>query len=563
MTQVQSSPRIQLLSTELANQIAAGEVIERPASVVKELIENSLDAGATRIEVQIEKAGVKSIVVKDNGHGIHKEDLQLALSSHATSKLRNTEQLQAITSLGFRGEALPSIAAVSRFELHSRQTNSDSAWSINEDNLITPSNQPEGTYIAVKDLFHNIPGRRKFLKSERTESLHIQSLIRNIALSHCGVSFVFIEDGKKVFHLIADLDKPLQRIQAINGKTFVENAFQVDSYDNSLHLWGWLGAIEQQRSSNDKQNFFVNGRYVKDKLVNHAIRIAYGDKIFPGRYAVYVLYMDIDPAEVDVNVHPAKHEIRFRNGNDVHDFISASIQNVLAGNFLSPTESNINFGKPSEQVRVEESRPVYQHQSSRIHTNSSQSLFSGIDKTEYPESFCIQGYLFLKLNDKELVVDLKKFREWQFRYRYETAKSEQKCLTSRPILVPINIQLSDAKVDKLKQAEEILKGQSVDLQQSSPGSILVRAIPAILNNIDIMNFIHELTELTLTEENILQLMVRHYVMSSPDTLNESERQLVINEIKTVLESNETLLQDVPWRYVTAEDVEKLFKLIKQ
>lgn len=555
MSKTTSSPRIKQLPAELANQIAAGEVIERPASVVKELIENSLDAGATKIEVYIEDAGIRSIIVKDNGHGIHKEDLTLALCSHATSKLRDAEQLQAISSLGFRGEALPSIASVSRFTLTSREANSDAAWSIDNEGELKPDSYPLGTIVTVEDLFYNIPGRRKFLKTERTESLHIQALIRNIALSHFGVTFVFIEDGQKVFHLHAEKDNPENRIQIINGKAFMDAAIKLETYDNNFCLRGWLGSAEQQRSSSDRQYFFVNGRMVKDKLINHAIRIAYGDSIYSGRYPSYVLHLDINPAEVDVNVHPAKHEVRFRNGHDVHDFISASIsQQINSPKEFAFAESQVSE-VTRESNRVAESIPLYKAQTSRINPSPSQSLFQNNNK-ENIESIFVSGYLIAKFNEPLFLIDIKQFRQWQLRRRYELAKSKSENLTARPILVPINIQLTEKKVNKLIEAETVLQTFALELQQSAPDSIMVRTIPALLNEIDITDFIHLLSDIKLDEETILQLMCEQLVLTSTENLDNNKQQIILHEVEANLELTDKTL---PWRELGEQELVQWFK----
>lgn len=558
MNKITSLPRIQKLSAELANQIAAGEVIERPASVVKELIENSLDAGATKVEIHIEDAGIRSIIVKDNGHGIHKDDLSLALSSHATSKLRDAEQLQAISSLGFRGEALPSIESVSRFTLTSRGENSYSAWTIGNDATLKPDNHPQGTIVKVEDLFYNIPGRRKFLKTKRTESLHIQALIRNIALSHFSVSFVLVEDGKTIFHLHAEKDNPENRIQAISGKAFTETAIKLDSYEQSFHLWGWLGSVEQQRSSSDRQYFFVNGRIVKDKLINHAIRIAYGDSIYSGRYPSYVLHLDINPAEIDVNVHPAKHEVRFRNGHDVHDFISASISQQLNGGQEFSTVEPYATSSSQENNRVAEGIPLYKAQTSRINPSPTQNLFNN-NKKENVESIFITGYLITKINDRVFLINIKKFYQWQLCERYQAAKRKQENLISRLILVPVNIHLTEKKVSKLVEAENLLKSFALELQQSSPDSIMVRTIPALLNEVDVIEFIQLLSDITLKEESILQLMCEQLILLSVDTLNSTKQHTILNEVKLHIELDQEYSVKLPWRELSEKELSQWFK----
>ena len=329
--------RIHALPDILINQIAAGEVIERPASVIKELLENSIDAGATDIRVEIDAGGSNLIRVRDDGHGIHRDDLVLALQSHATSKIRQQSDLQRITSLGFRGEALSSIASVSRFQLISRQPDADQAWQISRDPLadsteLTPASHPPGTTITVRDLFHATPARRKFLRSERTEFLHILEMIRRIALSRAGVGIRLIHDGKQVFHSRAGSGANADLIRTVMGEGFSRSARAFDCSSTDMRIRGWLGTEDLSRSQTDRQYFYFNGRMIRDKQVNHAIRMAYEGILPTGRFPTYVIFMETDPAAADVNVHPAKYEIRFRNPRDVHDFIYTSLHNSLAGN---------------------------------------------------------------------------------------------------------------------------------------------------------------------------------------------------------------------------------------
>ncbi|ALM51751.1 DNA mismatch repair endonuclease MutL [Halomonas huangheensis] len=329
--------RIQVLDPRLANQIAAGEVVERPASVIKELVENAIDAGSTRIEVEIESGGARLIKVRDDGSGISEEDLPLSLSRHATSKITSLEELEGVASLGFRGEALASISSVSRLELISN-TDEDprNGWRVVAEGRrmeprVSPAPHPRGTSVLVRDLFFNTPARRKFLRTEKTEFGHVEEAFRRQALSRFDIGWVLRHNQKTlhqvpVAHLPEDRER---RLKSLLGKAFLENALTLDIEVGALRLWGWVGLPTHSRAQADQQYFFVNGRVVRDRLVAHAIRQAYRDVLFNGRHPVFVLYLDVDPAVVDVNVHPTKHEVRFRDGRMVHDFLFSSLHRAL------------------------------------------------------------------------------------------------------------------------------------------------------------------------------------------------------------------------------------------
>ena len=322
---------IRQLPEHLVNQIAAGEVVERPASVVKELVENSLDAGARTISIDLEEGGRKLIRVRDDGCGIEGGQLQLALSRHATSKISSLDDLEAIASLGFRGEALPSISSVARVTLSSRADGADTAWQVTalEGALGDPAPcaHPAGTTVEVRDLFYNTPGRRKFLRSERTEHQHIDKWIRRLALARPDVAFSVTQNGRSVLRLAAASDDigRLRRIEDICGEAFASQVLYLDRQaagPGDISLSGWLGLPTFNRSQPDLQFWFVNGRSIVDKTLSHAARHAYRDVMFHGRYPAYVLYLSIDPAVVDANAHPAKLEVRFRDGRAVHGAVS-------------------------------------------------------------------------------------------------------------------------------------------------------------------------------------------------------------------------------------------------
>ena len=327
---------IKILPARLANQIAAGEVVERPASVVKELVENSIDSGATRIDIDIEKGGAKLIRVRDNGKGIVKDELQLALSRHATSKIHTLDDLEAIVSLGFRGEALASISSVSRLTLTSRPAAQEQAWSAYAEGRdmavnLKPTAHPIGTTVEVLDLFFNTPARRKFLRTEKTEFTHIDELLKRIALSRFDVSINVKHNGKLVrqYRAAKNEAQAEKRIASVCGAAFVRHMLRIELEHHDLKLHGWITTPEGGRAQNDLQYCYVNGRMMRDKLINHAIRQSYESSLSADQYAAFVLFIEIDPHQVDVNVHPAKHEVRFHQARLVHDFIYQALSDAL------------------------------------------------------------------------------------------------------------------------------------------------------------------------------------------------------------------------------------------
>lgn len=335
---------IQLLSPRLANQIAAGEVVERPASVLKELLENCVDAGANRIDVDVEEGGIKLIRVRDNGGGIAEQDLPLAVARHATSKIIQLEDLEGVATLGFRGEALASISSVSRLLLTSSDSESGAGWRVETEGRdmaakISPAAHPQGTTVEVRDLFFNTPARRNFLRSEKTEFNHLEEVFRKLALSHFEVAFSLRSNGRAQ-HLLKAANNEMEqdrRVASLLGAHFVENAVRVDVAIGELRLWGWMGLPTFSRAQSDLQYFFVNGRAIRDKVVNHAVRRAYSDVLYHDRHPAYVLFFSLDPKTVDVNVHPTKHEVRFRESRQVHDFLYRSLHRAIAE--ISPAQA--------------------------------------------------------------------------------------------------------------------------------------------------------------------------------------------------------------------------------
>lgn len=354
---------IQLLPISLANQIAAGEVIERPASVVKELIENSLDAGANQLTIDIEKGGRRRIRIRDNGAGVGKDELALALARHATSKIRSLADLEAIQSLGFRGEALASISSVARLTLTSKPPEQEQAWRAWVEGRdmsaeLAPASHPDGTTVDVEDLFFNTPARRKFLRTDKTEFTHIDDLLKRIALSRYDVRIVLNHNQKTVrnYPAVAQHDA-LQRIAKVVGSSFTEHAQFIEAEHMGVRLWGWVVAAEHCRHQGDAQYFYVNGRMMRDRMLNHAIRQAYGDSLTDDRSATYVLYLELPPQDVDVNVHPAKHEVRFHHARQIHDFVLQTVREGLRTTHSTTTEHQYQAAPESLRQQVAELQP--------------------------------------------------------------------------------------------------------------------------------------------------------------------------------------------------------------
>ena len=348
MNESQPSSRIHILSPRLANQIAAGEVVERPASILKEVVENAIDAGATAIDVDLEAGGSRLIRVRDNGAGILPDDMPLALSRHATSKIITLDDLEGVESLGFRGEALAAISSVSRLELFSNVTDVPTqGWRVCAEgremaSRVTPAPHPKGTSVLVRDLFFNTPARRKFLRTEKTEFGHVEETFRRLALSRFDIGWR-LQHNQKVLHHLRPAEHSTAceaRVAALLGGEVIQHALQVNAEATGLKLWGWVGAPTHTRAQADQQYFFVNGRIVRDRLIAHAIRQAYRDVLFGGRHPIFVLYLELNPHVVDVNVHPTKHEVRFRDARLVHDFLFSSLHRALAETRAGHCESS-------------------------------------------------------------------------------------------------------------------------------------------------------------------------------------------------------------------------------
>lgn len=519
------STRIEKLSTLLANQIAAGEVIERPASVVKELIENSLDAHATRIEIDIEQGGLRLIRVRDDGTGIHRDDFVLAVSRHATSKIKDLDDLFQIMTLGFRGEALASISSVSRLSLSSAIQN-ETGWQLitsGTENIpeLIPVAHPTGTTVEVRDLFFNTPARRKFMRSEKTEFDHIHETVKRIALSRFDVDFVLKHNQKMIRHYRkanSEIEKQ-QRVADLCGEGFIENALYLESESASLKIFGWIASPNFSRSQADMQYFYVNNRIVRDKFVTHAVKEAYQDVMYGNRFPAYILFLAMDPEMVDVNVHPTKYEVRFRESRLVHDFILKSVHDALAherpGQNETPSQCTHSHSMP-ETVTTQPKAANYlqrpqQQQLSPLKTREQMSLYNQLqqelpqptlsmpsqpmENTAPPLGYAIaqlHGVYILAQDAEGLVlVDMHAAHE---RVLYEKLKKDfaQKPFISQPLLIPVTLNLSEKEVDALLNATELFTNAGIKLEALSSKNIIVRELPEFLRQSDVEKLIQDI-----------------------------------------------------------------------
>lgn len=497
--------RIRPLGEFIANQIAAGEVVERPASIVKELVENSLDAKASSIRVDIERAGVKRIRVRDDGLGIHADDLKLAVARHATSKIAAAADLGEIATLGFRGEALASAASVARLAITSRQEEADSAWCLEVagGELLShrPAAHPPGTTVEVTDLFYNTPARRKFLKTERTESAHVQDAFRRMALANPGVAFELTAAARTLDHLTPG--SSADRVGAVFGERFLAESTVIDESGGGMRLDGWIGLPTYSDGRPTRQRFFVNGRGVQDRLAAHAVRQAYRDVLFHGRHPVFVLFLTLDPSMVDVNVHPTKSEVRFRDSRDVHDFVFGKLSRALRD--LRPGASaTTRAGDRSDESAAEGQRTfTFRHGEAPYDSTSLARLFreqdAGLelrDGGQLPESPTgtpplgyavaqIHGIYVLAENAQGLViVDMHAAHE---RITYERLKAQLlgNAVDRQRLLVPLALDVSTTEADLIEARCGELEELGMVMERNGPASVVVREVPALLFDTDI------------------------------------------------------------------------------
>ena len=615
--------RIQLLSPRLANQIAAGEVVERPASVIKELLENSLDSGATRIEVDVEQGGVKLLRVRDDGCGISADDLPLALARHATSKIRDLEDLERVLSLGFRGEALASISSVSRLTLTSRTADAAEAWQVETEGRdmearVQPAAHPVGTSVEVRDLFFNTPARRKFLRTEKTEFDHLQEVIKRLALARFDVAFHLRHNGKVVLalHPASDPTSRGRRVASVCGPAFLEQALPVEIERNGLHLWGWVGLPTFSRSQADLQYFYVNGRMVRDKLVAHAVRQAYRDVLFNGRHPTFVLFLDVDPAVVDVNVHPTKHEVRFRDNRMVHDFLYGTLHRALgdvrpedqlaapasvaqvtqvtgrdAGEFAGQNEMSLAASvmeQPQSQPAWRGVGAGYQATRSSATGNISDAqgayreFFSPLAETSVaalPESqddvpplgyalAQLKGVYVLAENAQGLVlVDMHAAHE---RIMYERLKiaMASEGLRGQPLLVPESIAVSQREADCAEEHAQWFQVLGFELQRLGPENLAIRQIPSLLKQAEatrlVQDVLADLLEYGTSDRiqahlnELLGTMACHGAIRANRRLTLPEMNGLLRDMEQTERSGQCNHGRPTWTQLGMGDLDKLF-----
>jgi DNA mismatch repair protein MutL len=591
-------PSIKILSPQLANQIAAGEVVERPASVLKELVENSLDAGAKRIDIDIEQGGVKLLRVRDDGCGISQADMPLALNRHATSKISDLDDLEAVATLGFRGEALASIASVSRLSLTSNSDEGQGWRAVTEgrnmDVDVQPAAHPAGTSVEVRDLFFNTPARRKFLRTETTEYNRIDDYAKKLALSHMDVAFTLRHNQRVNLNLQPASSQAEQekRVADICGRPFMEQALYVDNQRNGLRLWGWIGLPTFSRSQADLQHFYVNGRSIRDKVVSHAVRQAYQDVLYHGRHPAFVLFLEIDPCDVDVNVHPTKHEVRFRESRTIHGFISGTLQKALAQDrpqdHLQGQADNQFSRLPEEHVPqqafmgLSPTTPNYAPQfvastGSAVNTpmDAYQSLYgpdsSGDDNSIPPLGFAIaqlKGIYILAENLQGLIiVDMHAAHE---RITYERMKADfdKQGLVSQPLLVPESLAVSQREADVVEQNPEIFTRLGFVVERASSESIMVRQIPALLRGSVVESLLRDVISDVL--EQGASERIRHHINEILSTMAchgsvRANRKLTLPEMNALLRDMEATERSgqcnhgrPTYSQLTLDELDKLF-----
>ncbi len=601
---------IKILSDQLISQIAAGEVVERPASALKELLENSLDARSTEVKVSLIDGGIKQIKVVDNGAGISKDDLALALTRHATSKISSLEELESVASLGFRGEALASIASISRMQLMSRATDTKHAWSIyvngSEVSPIEPYALDAGSIVEVSDLYFNTPARRKFLKREATEFGHCEEAYTRTALSRPDVAFVLEHNGRIISRYAASTAG--QRFKAVLGEEFAAETITVDDTAAGLRFWGVAAKPTFTRGRRDTQYVFVNGRYVRDKLVAHAIRQAYQDVLHHDRHPAYVLFLELDPNLVDVNVHPAKTEVRFRDGQAVHQFIFHALHKALAtptGESSAVTAGqaphnpfqsrNTDYLKQQSKIdySVRQTPDFYQtlyennnslqsslDEQSHNHpekTSSSQVNTDEVGSNEehYPLGFAvaqIHGVYILAQNAEGLVVvDMHAAHE---RIMYERLKQaiDKKAVPMQPLLLPVSFnadRIEVATVNELFSSDsEILTQLGFDIAVLSPTTLAVRAVPILLKQADAVTLardvLRELNEygasrvLTDQRNTLLGTMACHAAVRANRSLTVPEMNALLRDMEATERSGQCNHGRPTWFQVSMQDLDKMF-----
>ncbi len=593
--------RIRQLPEQLINQIAAGEVVERPASVVKELLENALDAGARRIEIDLEAGGSKLVRLRDDGGGIASEDLALALSRHATSKIASLDDLETVRTLGFRGEALPSIASVSRFELVSRERGAERAWGIHAEDgslgAVRPAQHPEGTSVIVRDLFYNVPARRKFLRAERTELGHIEELVRAQALANPHVAFRLSHNGK-VLSRLEPVEDTQRRVADAVAPDFAAGALRIDAEAGGIRLHGWIGAPAASRGQADRQFFFVNSRMVRDRLIAHAVRQAYADVLFHGRHPAFVLELRIDPAAVDVNVHPQKHEVRFRDSRLVHDFVFRSLHAALADTRAGTAAAGLALPAPSAgqggawpQARL----GLPAREASAVPLAAYAALYGNASPASAPVGDAVadappiapplpdspvdvpplgyalaqlRGIYILAENAHGLVlVDMHAAHE---RITYERLKGARACgaVPSQLLLVPPTLRVSTREADAVEGHQARFAALGFEITRSGPDSVVVRRIPSVLEGADVERLVGDVladlvehgsdARLVEYENELLATMACHASVRANRRLSVAEMNGLLRQMEQTERSGQCNHGRPTWVQLTQAELDRLF-----
>ncbi len=597
--------RIQYLSPQLANQIAAGEVVERPSSVVKELLENSLDAHASQINIDIEQGGIRLIRVRDNGHGIHKDDLKLALSRHATSKIASFDDLVNVSTLGFRGEALPSISSVSRLTLTSMQKEASEGWQVQGDGrddvfALIPAVHNVGTTVEVRDLFFNTPARRKFLRTEKTEFKHLETVVRRIAMARFDVGFDLTHNKRSIYTLplAQTMDEKERRVAALCGQPFMENALYIEYEGSGLRLWGWLAQPTFSRSQADMQYFYINGRVIRDKLLAHALRQAYQDVIYHGRQPAYVLYLELPASALDVNVHPAKHEVRFSESRVVYDFLLRSVKQSLAE--IKPddrgkTTSTDSIVTAEKSATAHYSKSFSRQQAMPLavneHIEAYKSLYSSRPPVSAPVSSAVNTsldgdnqseeipplgfavgqlhgvYILAQNRDGLIIVDMHAAHE---RISYERMKKSFDAgkIVSQPLLVPITLRVSKMEAALVEDYAEILEKLGLGINLLGKESIVIRELPAMLRYADAEQLVKDVitdfnsyghSSRIMQEINkILATMACHGSVRANRQLSLSEMNSLLRDMERTEHSGQCNHGRPTWTQLKMNDLDKLF-----
>jgi len=578
---------IQQLPSHLINQIAAGEVVERPSSVVKELVENSLDAGAQSVQIDIVAGGQKLIRIRDDGKGIDKAELGLALSRHATSKISSLDDLEAVASLGFRGEALPSIASVARLVLCSRSRDEDTAWQVEADggNVSSPSPaaHPPGTTVEVHDLFYNTPARRRFLRTERTEFGHIEKWVRRLALSRPGIAFVLTHNQRTVLQLAAAKDEEMQRqrVAKICGDAFAEQCVYLEREVEGIALSGWIALPTFNRSQPDLQFWFVNGRSIMDKTLAHAARHAYRDVLFHGRYPAYVLNLTMDPAGVDANAHPAKHEVRFRDGRRVHGVVSQAIEIALTdtrpgGHDITPipmtrdtvfNQGAMPLGTAPSRTAIRETLATYRSMATAPSLADVPEYASEVPPLGFAVAQLAGVYILAENREGLVVVDMHAAHE---RITYEKLKKcyDDRDLVRQPLLVPETISVAESEANLVEQSGEALEQLGLVVDRSGPSTLTVREVPALLRDADVEALLRDvLSDMSESgqsnrvddaSDDFLATMACHHSVRANRLLTIDEMNALLREMERTERADQCNHGRPTWTTITMSELDRLF-----